>query len=105
MSFRSYNALGTPCGACFSAYQQGVNMEIGDYDGRTALHLVAAEGHARCVRFLLEVCGVPHDCKDRWGQTPLSEAIQFKHIQVAAILRRYERSKEKGKTKSATVMK
>ena len=86
-----------------SAYQQGVNMEIGDYDGRTALHLAAAEGHARCVRFLLEVCGVPHDCKDRWGQTPLSEAIQFKHIQVAAILRRYERSKEKGKTKSGTV--
>ena len=80
-------------------------MEIGDYDGRTALHLAAAEGHARCVRFLLEVCGVPHDCKDRWGQTPLSEAIQFKHIQVAAILRRYERSKEKGKTKSATVIK
>ena len=77
-----------------SAYQQGVDMKMGDYDGRTALHIAAAEGHPRCVRFLLEVCGVPYDCKDRWGQTPLSEAVQFKHLQVAAILRRYERSKE-----------
>ena len=68
---------------------------MGDYDGRTALHIAAAEGHPRCVRFLLEVCGVPYDCQDRWGQTPLSEAIQFKHLQVAAILRRHERSIEK----------
>ena len=48
-----------------SAYQQGVDMNLGDYDGRTALHLAAAEGHLRCVRFLLEECKVKHDCKDR----------------------------------------
>ena len=35
-----------------------------------------------------------HDCKDRWGQTPLTEAIQFKHTKVAAILKRYDRSKQ-----------
>ena len=46
---------------CFSAFQQGVNMNLGDYDGRTALHLAAAEGHIRCVRFLLDVCKVRHD--------------------------------------------
>ncbi len=40
-------------------------MNLGDYDGRTALHLAAAEGHLRCVRFLLEECKVKHDCKDR----------------------------------------
>ena len=70
-------------------------MKMIDYDGRTALHIAAAEGHPRCVSFLLDVCGVPFDCQDRWGQTPLSEAIRFKRLQVAAILRRYERSKEK----------
>ena len=48
-----------------SAYQQGVDMNLGDYDGRTALHLAAAEGHVRCVKFLLEVCNVQHDIKDR----------------------------------------
>ena len=47
------------------AYQQGVDMNLGDYDGRTALHLAAAEGHARCVKFLLDTCGVKHDPKDR----------------------------------------
>ena len=88
----------------YSAYQQGVDMSMGDYDGRTALHLAAVEGHARCVRFLLEVCAVPHDCKDRWGQTPLTEAIESKHIQVAAILRRFERSKAK-KEKGIEVLK
>ena len=31
---------------------------MGDYDGRTALHLASAEGHLRCVRFLLDVCKV-----------------------------------------------
>ena len=48
-----------------SAYQQGVDMNLGDYDGRTALHLAAAEGHVRCVKFLLDTCGVKHDPKDR----------------------------------------
>ena len=74
-------------------------MNMGDYDGRTALHLAAAEGHPRCVRFLLEACGVQHDCKDRWGQTPLTEAIQFKHTKVAAILKRFDRSKNAGTDK------
>merc|ERR1719266_207775 len=76
------------------AFQQGVNMNMGDYDGRTALHLASAEGHLRCVRFLLDVCKVKHDCKDRWGQTPLTEAIQFKHTKVAAILKRYDRTRQ-----------
>jgi len=77
------------------AHQQGVDMNIGDYDGRTALHLAAAEGHLRCVRFLLETCKVQHDVKDRWGQTPISEAILFKHTKVAALLKRHERTKAK----------
>jgi len=28
----------------------------------------------------------------RWGQTPLQEAINFKHVKIAAILRRHERA-------------
>lgn len=40
-------------------------MSLSDYDGRTALHLAAAEGHLDCVTFLLEQCNVPHDKKDR----------------------------------------
>lgn len=40
-------------------------MTLCDYDGRTALHLSAAEGHLDCVVFMLEQCGVPYSAKDR----------------------------------------
>ena len=42
------------------------DMSIADYDGRTALHLAAAEGHIECVKFLLEKCHVPPYPKDRY---------------------------------------
>lgn len=44
----------------------GMDMTLSDYDGRTALHLAAAEGHLNCVQFLIEQCGVPVDPRDRY---------------------------------------
>jgi len=64
----------------------GHDMNASDYDGRTALHLAAAEGHSDCVTFLLYKCNVMPDPTDRWGFTPLSEAERFGHKKVAAIL-------------------
>mgnify|MGYP001188714605 FL=1 len=66
-------------------------MNTIDYNERTALHLAAAEGHKKCVKFLLETCHVAFDAKDRWGQTALSEAIYFKHDGIAKLLRRHQR--------------
>jgi len=43
----------------------GMDMTLSDYDGRTALHLAAAEGHLTCVQFLLEQCSVPLKPRDR----------------------------------------
>lgn len=42
-----------------------MDMTLSDYDGRTALHLAAAEGHLACVKFLIEQCEVPIDPRDR----------------------------------------
>ena len=47
-------------------YFSGVNMSIANYDGRTALHLAASEGHSSCVKFLVEVCHLSPLARDRY---------------------------------------
>lgn len=52
----------------------------GDYDARTALHLACSEGHFSIVQYFIEN-GYFKDIlvKDRWGNTPLDDAIREKH--------------------------
>ena len=42
-----------------------MNMSAPDYDGRTALHLAAAEGHLEILQLLIEQCDVNPEPKDR----------------------------------------
>uniref|UniRef100_A0A8C9SSV7 glutaminase n=1 Tax=Scleropages formosus TaxID=113540 RepID=A0A8C9SSV7_SCLFO len=66
-----------------------MDMEQRDYDSRTALHVAAAEGHTEVVRFLLEACKVNPVPRDRWGNTPMDEAVHFGHHDVVTILQDY----------------
>ncbi|XP_014256097.1 glutaminase kidney isoform, mitochondrial-like isoform X2 [Cimex lectularius] len=62
-----------------------MDMSLSDYDGRTAMHLAAAEGHFDCVRFLRE-CNAPMDVKDRWGNSPMDEAKTFGRNDIVEFL-------------------
>jgi len=64
----------------------GHDMSVSDFDGRTPLHLAAAEGHYECVKFLLQSCDVPPEPTDRWGFTPLSESERFGHTRVSEFI-------------------
>jgi glutaminase len=71
-------------------WMEGLDMSLGDYDGRTALHLAAAEGRKACVQFLLEKCGVSHLPRDRWHGTPMDDAKRGGHTEIVAMLNEYD---------------
>jgi len=51
----------------------GIDLNTGDYDNRTPLHIASASGQLDIVKFLLKK-GVNPNPKDRWGATPLDDA-------------------------------
>merc|ERR550534_1225891 len=71
------------------AYLAGVDMNMGDYDGRTALHLACVENHPACVKYLIETCKVDLDVEDRWGNTPLQDAVRCSHPRIVAMLKKF----------------
>lgn len=62
-----------------------VDLNEGDYDKRTALHLAAGNGHAGIVRMLCEK-GADCNVRDRWGNRPLDDAIASNHPECSEIL-------------------
>jgi ankyrin repeat protein len=66
---------------------QGVPVDAADYDGRTALHLAAAENNVAAARYLL-FHGHPLNVQDRWNATPLDEARRESAEEVAILLDR-----------------
>ncbi|XP_062413287.1 60 kDa lysophospholipase isoform X1 [Pungitius pungitius] len=66
---------------------KGTNFSLSDYDGRTPLHIAACEGHLKLVEYLLSH-GVKVHAKDRYGDTPLGNAVRFRHEEMVKLLRK-----------------
>lgn len=63
-------------------YDRGVDLNKGDYDNRTPLHVGSGAGHFEIVKFLIEVAKVHVSPVDRWGATPLCDANPFPEIKA-----------------------
>jgi len=67
------------------AVDANLDLNAGDYDRRTALHLAAAEGFPDVVSLLIQH-GSSKDSQDRWGRKPVEDARQYRHMDVIALL-------------------
>ena len=69
-------------------HAKGIEPSWADYDGKTMLHVCAAQGKYGLVEILLEE-GANKNAKDRWGRCPLQEALDNKHFHVVEVLNRW----------------
>ncbi|KAI9322075.1 asparaginase-domain-containing protein [Zopfochytrium polystomum] len=61
-------------------------VSVGDYDSRTPLHVAASENQWAAAEKLLQHGANVH-LRDRFGHTPLYDAVRCGHVQVAMLLR------------------
>ena len=66
----------------------GCDANAADYDKRTCLHLAASTGNAHVVEALIEF-KADINFQDRWGGTPLVDAISGGHHKLARLIREH----------------
>lgn len=62
-----------------SLAEKGVDLNGGDYDARTPLHIAAGAGNLEAVKYLLET-KVQVNPVDRWGATPMNDGVNYLEI-------------------------
>lgn len=65
--------------------KHGCDINAGDYDARTPLHLSASENQINVIKYLVNL-KVNINPIDRWGNSPLYDAIENNHNEVVEIL-------------------
>ncbi|KAK0395019.1 hypothetical protein QR680_001068 [Steinernema hermaphroditum] len=83
-------------------YLQGCDLDIADYDYRTAIHLAASEGHYEMLKFLINVAKVKVEPKDRWNRIPLDDAREFRHLECVRLLEKVSQQRRNGLDSSLT---
>ena len=61
-------------------------VDEGNFDGRTCLHLAASNGRLDVVACLVDELGAATNVVDRWGGTPLDDAVRHSHAEVKEFL-------------------
>jgi hypothetical protein len=64
-----------------------VNLNDGDYDRRTPLHVSCGAGNSDVVRYLVDEAGVNLSPVDRWGATPLNDCSAWPELKSFMISR------------------
>ena len=72
-----------------SLLHAGMSPSSCDYDRRTALHVACSDGALEVVKVLIEE-GADINCRDRFGHTPLDEAVAYQHGAIAELLMYYQ---------------
>ncbi|KZV51070.1 dual specificity protein kinase shkB [Dorcoceras hygrometricum] len=65
--------------------ENGVDVNFRDIDHRTALHVAACQGYVDVAKLLLEN-DAAIDARDRWGSTPLADAVHYKKHDLIKLL-------------------
>ena len=71
----------------------GVKLDSQDYDGRTALHIAASEGHLDAVKYLLYHGANPY-VKDIRNGDALTDARREKRHEVVAFIEKFTASQK-----------
>lgn len=61
-------------------HEQGVDLNQGDYDMRTPLHVSCGIGHMEIATFLVDVAKVKVSPVDRWSATPLNDCKPYPEL-------------------------
>jgi ankyrin repeat protein/urea transporter len=82
----------------------GVNPNLTDYDGRTALHLAVCGNHLSIVKYLVEIANASLSIADYYGRTPIDDALRLPDSTIASYFQQERNSSLKQRRRN-TVMR